>query len=65
MDRGPWWAMVHRVTKSWTQLKRLSMHAWPLVESTIHGSSALCSNACKPINTILSNYRFESGRLGG
>ena len=27
MDRGAWWAMVHRATKSWTQLKRLSMHA--------------------------------------
>ena len=25
MDRGGWWAIVHRVTKSWTQLKRLSM----------------------------------------
>ena len=27
MDRGAWWAAVHRVTKNWTQLKRLSMHA--------------------------------------
>ena len=26
MDRGDWWATVHRVTKSWTQLKRFSMH---------------------------------------
>ena len=26
MDRGAWWATVHRVTKSWTRLKRLSMH---------------------------------------
>ena len=26
MDRGAWWATVHRVAKSWTQLKRLSMH---------------------------------------
>ena len=26
MDRGPWWAMVHRVTKSWTRLKWLSTH---------------------------------------
>ena len=26
-DRGAWWAMVHRVTKCWTQLKQLSMHA--------------------------------------
>ena len=26
MDRGVWWATVHRVTKSHTQLKRLSTH---------------------------------------
>ena len=26
-DRGDWRAIVHRVTKSWTRLKRLSMHA--------------------------------------
>ena len=26
-DRGAGWAMVHRATKSWTQLKHLSMHA--------------------------------------
>ena len=26
MDRGDWRATVHRVTKSWTQLKQLSMH---------------------------------------
>ena len=25
MDRGAWWAVVHRISKSWTQLKRLSM----------------------------------------
>ena len=24
MDRGAWWATVHRVTKSWTGLKQLS-----------------------------------------
>ena len=27
MDRGAWRATIHRVTKSWTRLKRLSMHA--------------------------------------
>ena len=26
MDRGAWQAMVHRVTKSQTQLKQLNMH---------------------------------------
>ena len=24
MDRGAWWAMVHRIAKSWTQLKHLA-----------------------------------------
>ena len=28
MDRGAWQAMVHRITKSRTRLKRLSMHAY-------------------------------------
>ena len=27
VDRGAWWAAVHRVAQSWTQLKRLSMPA--------------------------------------
>ena len=27
IDRGNWWAIVHRVTKSWTWLKLPSMHA--------------------------------------
>ena len=27
MDRGAWWGLVHRVTKSWRQLKQLSIHA--------------------------------------
>ena len=27
MDRGAWWATVYQVTKRWTQLKQLSMHA--------------------------------------
>ena len=26
MDRGAWWTVVHRVAKSWTLLKQLSMH---------------------------------------
>ena len=27
MDRGAWWSIVHRVAKSWTQLRQLSTHA--------------------------------------
>ena len=30
MDRGAWWATVHRVSKNWTRLKRLSMHTTEL-----------------------------------
>ena len=26
MDRGAWWAAVHRITNSWTCLKQLSAH---------------------------------------
>ena len=26
-DKGDWWAIIHRVTKSQTQLKQLRMHA--------------------------------------
>ena len=26
MERGAWWAIVHRVTKRWTQLKQLSTY---------------------------------------
>ena len=28
MDRGAWWATVHRVAKSQTRLKQLSRHGW-------------------------------------
>ena len=28
MDGGAWWAAVHRVAQSQTQLKQLSMHAY-------------------------------------
>ena len=39
MDRGACWAIVHRVTKSWTRLKSLNTHAHK------------CYNRSKPIKT--------------
>ena len=36
MDRGAWWAIVHRVAKSWTQLKRLSTHIYITSSLSIH-----------------------------
>ena len=35
MDRGAWWATVHRVTKSQTQLKLLSMQVHKTATSKI------------------------------
>ena len=31
LDRGAWWATVHRILKSWTQLKQLSRQAYLLI----------------------------------
>ena len=31
MDRGAWWATVHRVAKSQTRLKQLSMYAYLII----------------------------------
>ena len=33
MDRGVWWATVHRVAKSWTQLKQLSVCMYTVIFS--------------------------------
>ena len=36
MGRGAWWATVHGVPKSQTQLKLLSRHAWMALEGITH-----------------------------
>ena len=42
VDRGAWWATVHRVTKSWTQLQQLSTHSIPVYKLTGHFFLSLC-----------------------
>ena len=37
VDRGAWWATVHRIAKSWTQLRQLSTH-------TVKGQAHCCWN---------------------
>ena len=44
MGRGAWWAIVHRVARSWTRLKRLSMQMhlgpadmWPWAWVSVRG----------------------------
>ena len=41
MDRGAWWATVHRVTKSRTRLKRLSTHAHRKFKSSVKGMNTM------------------------
>ena len=47
MDRGDWQATVHRVTKSQTQLKRLSMHTLTYCISSV---GQWCLTLCDPMN---------------
>ena len=42
VDRGAWWATVHRVTKSWTQLQQLSTHSIPVYKLIGHFFLSLC-----------------------
>ena len=52
MDREAWWATVHVVAKSWTQLKRLSMtlnEAKCLLKSMpLHGAHCY---PCRPLDS--------------
>ena len=49
MDRGAWWATVHRVTKSQTRLKQLSTH------SHIHGYTTRASQVVLVIKNLPTN----------
>ena len=42
MDRGAWWATVHRVTQSWARLKQLSMHAHLILQRIRDGLRNAC-----------------------
>ena len=46
MDRGAWWAIVHMVAKSWTQLKWLSTHAHTLKQGGGPLTSG-CTHVCE------------------
>ena len=47
MRRGLWWPTVHRVAKSWTELKQLSMHA-PTFQEPRFSLSGACILHNKP-----------------
>ena len=51
MDRGTWWAAVHRVKQSWTRLKCLIMVVWK--RAYIISKACLCFCALAPLLTHL------------
>ena len=61
MNRGDWRATVHRVAKSWMQLKRLSMHThnvWDMVTTT-HYLNRLNNGPSKEGHILISrNYEY-------
>ena len=55
MDRGAWWATVHRVTKSQIRLKQLSIHAWVYFRIRLWGSYASPFSTDKVLVSIPSS----------
>ena len=56
MDRGAWWATVHRVTKSWTGLKQLSTHMHKCIQ-------ALTPRICKYVTSHGKRYCVDLVKL--
>ena len=50
LDRGAWWATVHRVAKSWAWLKRLSMHTRACAHYIYAHIICTSTNKCKYAN---------------
>ena len=57
VDRGTWWATVHRITQSWTRLQRLSMAEFLTAVSfpwAVHILSASIFQAWKRVSPLWS-----------
>ena len=55
MNRGAWWAMVHGITKSRTQLEQLSMHRHKHIEN----AQTTCSQNYRYLINHLSDEKAE------
>ena len=62
MDRKAWWAVVHRVTKNQTQLKRLStgMHKALHTKKINHRISIVSQKVQENLRSILFFFFFFS-----
>ena len=58
MDRGAWQATVHRVSKSRTQLKRLSTHTHNVIAAAAAAAKLLqsCLTQCDPMDGSLPGF---------
>ena len=54
MGREAWRAVVHRVTKSQTQLKRFSTHAYTVLQSSSVSQS--CPTLCNPMDCNMPGF---------
>ena len=54
MDRGAWWATVHKVAKSQTHLKQLSTHASHTISSHDCIITYLLDMYCWTLNVLLN-----------
>ena len=71
MDRGAWQAIIHRVAKSWTQLKRLSTHTpytlhWLFFTSPVcdlHKSFDICTMYLISISYVTKFWEAQTSLL--
>ena len=61
MDRGAWWAMVHRATKSRTQPKGLSIHCLLSLRAMYVGVSLFCGSVAQPFHRCCA-FRYMERR---
>ena len=58
VDRGAWWAAVHRVTKSLTRLKRLSVHKL-VIKNRLKECVYLGAHYDKSFNSIKLSFQLN------
>ena len=52
MGRGVWWAVVHRVTKSWTRLKQLSSLTTHFETEVMHIKILMLTNTGRALTLV-------------
>ena len=56
MDRGDWWAVVHGVAKSQTQLKRLGTDTHAFVFNNVQTFQLVMSASCRVVPNVSCMY---------